>query len=133
LSGEALNYVCEVLGISVIMLYIARRSDQWPLRGRWLLAIIAIFLTVPAMVWRESLGDGLTVLSLHRAIASTIPLVQLLLLVISLALFKRSVGRYPAPFTMRGDGQSNVDTLMHGFVLIGIGFVGLAVCATLLR
>jgi hypothetical protein len=122
-----------VLGVGVVMLYAVRKADQRPLHGRWLLVIAAVYVIVPAVAWYEAVRLGLLRSVVRHAVALTVPLGQLALLLLALGVFERFAGRPPGQFTFHGDGQSNVDTLMHGFVFFIVGIGGFAVCATFLH
>lgn len=129
MSAEGLKIVCGVLVTAVPTLYATRTNDQRPLRGAWLLVIAAVFVIAPAIEWHEALSVGFTRSVLRHAVAITIPLAQFSLLLASVRVFKSLVGGPPGRFTLHGHGQSNVDTLMRGFVLFVIGVGGAALCA----
>jgi hypothetical protein len=119
-----------VLSVTVPMLYVVRKSDQRPLCDRWLLGFAAIYVVAAAIGWYGAFRVGFTRLAFRHALALTVPLGQMSLLLLSIGVFKLLKGRLPAEFTFRGYGQSNADTLMHGFVFVAVGIGGLAVCAS---
>lgn len=98
-------------------LYVVRTQDQRPLRGRWLIGIGAVVAILPAVMWYQAMQFSLGPSTETLAIQATVPLAQLVIVVLSLRLFQRLVGRPPARFTFLGERQDYCDTLMHGFML----------------
>lgn len=127
MSDRFLSMASSVLLLSVPLLYILRTGDQRPLRGRWLLAVVAAVAIVPAAAWYRAWHLDLASPAKELAMATTVPLAQLGVLVLSLSAFKYFVGRPPARFTFQRERQDNIDTLMHGFILFVIGVGGMFV------
>jgi hypothetical protein len=130
MSAELLEATSLALVVAVPTLYSFRTSDQRPLRGRWLVGIGALVACVATIAWHQAASVGMDPSALHLAFAATVPLAQLILLVLSLAISRWLVGRPPARFTFNGREQMNSDAAMHAFVLFVIEIGGIAMYAT---
>src|SRR6185437_4159088 len=133
MSAKVLDMAGSVLLVAVPVLYVLRTQDQRPLRGRWLLVIVGAVAIVPAAAWYRALHRDLAWPAEALALATTVPMVQLGVLVLSLSVFKLFLGRPPARFTFQGERQDNIDTLMHGFVLFVVAIGGIFMYASFSR
>src|SRR6185312_15506715 len=87
MSAKVLDMAGSVLLVAVPVLYVLRTQDQRPLRGRWLLVIVGAVAIVPAAAWYRALHRDLAWPAEALALATTVPMVQLGVLVLSLSVF----------------------------------------------
>jgi hypothetical protein len=130
-TSRVIDLLTRGLLVIVPTLYGVRAYDQWPLRGVWLGVITAVVAGVPVMAWYLAWQAAFAGAAVDFAMASSVPVAQLIVLLLAIQIFKYLVGRPPAAFVFHQHGQENSDTLMHGFVLFVIMTGGIAVYAAL--
>jgi cytochrome b561 len=107
-----------------LLLYLFRSTGTNELSRRWLRAVAANCAVLVSSGWAIAAFKRYSRESFDLAIATTVPGIQLLVLLCAFHLFKRSVGRPPAQLRSQDRTQSNADTLMHGFVLFVVFMAG---------
>jgi hypothetical protein len=128
-TARVIDLLTRGLVVIVPISYGVRSYDQWPLRGVWLGVITAVVGCVPVVAWYLAWQAAFAGAAVDLAMAASVPLAQLIVLLLAMQIFKYLVGRAPAEFVFHRHGQENSDTLMHGFVLFVISIGGVAVYA----
>jgi hypothetical protein len=117
-AGGLLAAAAVGTAVFVPLTYVIRSSNQAPLRGIWLPIVAVWDLALCLLGWTNAWRDEFAAKALHLAIAASVPMGQLLALLIALNVFQRNFGRLPESFAFGGRAnQRNADVLMHGFVL----------------
>ena len=108
----------RTLAWTAFVLYVMRSRKNRVLRGYPVIGATAATLALCAAGWTLAAVDAFDDRALRAAIAATVPLAQVLLLLTALRWFAARVGRDPAPLpSSQFVRDETVDTLMHVFVL----------------
>jgi hypothetical protein len=129
---SALVACTHVMAFAALLLYLMRASGNRVMRGYPLIFSVVLALSLCATGWTIAALDNFARPALRLAMATTVPLVQMLFLMMGLKVFVARVGRDPSRLpTHQFAGDTTADTLMHAFVLFVVTIGAIVLIATL--